>query len=323
MNTYITLNELNSYQNTKVSNLLSYVDIFNTNFSVTGLMLPTLLLLDHGDRYLSIPITDDDVADSFSAYADKILTICYNMYIAKMQYRYTNLIETMFYDYNPIWNVDGTTVTETERNQTETKTHKNNQAMVISQNLKQGQTVTQTTTRGQTITNTETADSAYNYDELSYTNRQDTDTTTYGKTTTHNVAPYNSTTTKTEYADTDSDSDSTTHEKTGTETTKHGINKSNVTSFGEGNDTVTTTTEPTNTTSDNTTTTTYTGNGDTDTTAYTGDPDTVTETRQGNIGVTSTQSLIKQQREIVDFDIIGKFINEIATYICLGVYIKP
>jgi len=52
------------------------------------------------------------------------------------------------------------------------------------------------------------------------------------------------------------------------------------------------------------------------------DTGTVTHeiTEQGNIGVTSTQSLIQEQREVVKFNLIDIIIDDFQKKFCLGVY---
>ena len=52
----------------------------------------------------------------------------------------------------------------------------------------------------------------------------------------------------------------------------------------------------------------------------TSDTGTVTTTRTGNIGVTSTQSLIKEQRDVVQFNIMDYIINDFKNRFCLLVY---
>ena len=47
---------------------------------------------------------------------------------------------------------------------------------------------------------------------------------------------------------------------------------------------------------------------------------TITRLEQGNIGVTSTQSMIKEQREVVQFNIIDHIINDFKTRFCVLVY---
>ena len=52
------------------------------------------------------------------------------------------------------------------------------------------------------------------------------------------------------------------------------------------------------------------------------DTGTVTHerTEQGNIGLTSTQDLIKQQQELVKFNLMDYIINDFSNKFCLGVY---
>lgn len=50
------------------------------------------------------------------------------------------------------------------------------------------------------------------------------------------------------------------------------------------------------------------------------DTGSITTTRTGNIGVTSTQSLIKEQREVVQFNIMDYIINDFKNRFCLLVY---
>lgn len=52
----------------------------------------------------------------------------------------------------------------------------------------------------------------------------------------------------------------------------------------------------------------------------TSDSGKVTTTRTGNIGVTSTQSLIKEQREVVEFNIVDVIVNDFSNRFCLKVY---
>ena len=52
----------------------------------------------------------------------------------------------------------------------------------------------------------------------------------------------------------------------------------------------------------------------------TSDTGSITTTRTGNIGVTSTQSLIKEQRDVVQFNIMDYIINDFKNRFCLLVY---
>ena len=50
------------------------------------------------------------------------------------------------------------------------------------------------------------------------------------------------------------------------------------------------------------------------------DTGSITTTRTGNIGITSTQSLIKEQRDVVQFNIMDYIINDFKNRFCLLVY---
>ena len=50
------------------------------------------------------------------------------------------------------------------------------------------------------------------------------------------------------------------------------------------------------------------------------DTGSITTTRTGNIGVTSTQSLIKEQRDVVQFNIMDYIINDFKNRFCLLLY---
>ena len=52
----------------------------------------------------------------------------------------------------------------------------------------------------------------------------------------------------------------------------------------------------------------------------TSDSGTITTTRTGNIGITSTQSLIKEQREVVEFNIVDVIVDDFSNRFCLKVY---
>ena len=52
----------------------------------------------------------------------------------------------------------------------------------------------------------------------------------------------------------------------------------------------------------------------------TSDTGTITTTRTGNIGITSTQSLIREQRDVVQFNIMDYIINDFKNRFCLLVY---
>lgn len=177
---------------------------------------------------------------------------------AKQVEVWTKLYETMHYEYNPIWNKDGT-IDET-----------------ITHNL------AGTDNRTQDITRTDNLMHSEDYtrtDNLAHTDDATTTTDVYG---------YNSST---------------------------GAPKTLVT---VDNDTSDTGTQRNAGTSSNTGTV---RNAGTDNRS-TSDTGTITTSRteQGNIGVTTTQEMIKQERDVVQFNVMDYIINDFKRRFCLMVY---
>ena len=192
------------------------------------------------------------------------------------------LYKTTQYDYNPIWNKDGT-VTETEtRDLKGTNYHTDNTDRIDNLTDKNTRDYQDKETRD--YTDTETRDLT------------DTQTKDLNDLTQENVYGFNSSTaapaSKTELDQTGTD----TMDYTGTDTMDH-----------TGTDTVD-----------------HTGRQDIDRTydEKTTDTGTVKHERieQGNIGLTSTQALIQEQREVVKINLMDIIINDFQKKFCLGVY---
>ena len=160
----------------------------------------------------------------------------------KQLHVWTELYETLLYDYNPIWNKDGT--------KTETR------------DLAGTEDVTDGNTHSHDITSTR---------NLAHTD---------DSTTTESVFGFNSSTAA------DANKTVLDMDTSDSETVKDAGSSSDSRSI------------------------------DRDTT----DTGTVTTTEQGNIGVTSTQSLIKEQREVVQFNVYDYIIADFRKRFCLMVY---
>ena len=171
---------------------------------------------------------------------------------------WSELYASTQYEYNPIWNVDGTVVEERDLAGTDYRTDDH------------------TTERTHDDTMERTHD-----DTLERTH-DDT------LTTANDVYGYNSDTAAPESKVTADHDGTTTDAHTGTITDAH----------------------------TGTITDTDTGTINHDTT----DTGSITTTRTGNIGVTSTQSLIKEQRDVVQFNIMDYIINDFKNRFCLLVY---
>lgn len=171
---------------------------------------------------------------------------------------WSELYASTQYDYNPIWNVDGTVVEERDLAGTDYRTDDHTTERTHDDSMERTHDDTMERTHDDTLT---TANDVYGYNS---------DT----------AAPESKVT---------ADHDGTiTDAHTGTITDAH----------------------------TGTITDTDTGTINHDTT----DTGSITTTRQGNIGITSTQSLIKEQRDVVQFNIMDYIINDFKNRFCLLVY---
>ncbi len=171
---------------------------------------------------------------------------------------WTELYNSTQFEYNPIWNVDGTVIEERDLAGTDYRTDDHTTERTHDDSMERTHDDTMERTHDDTIT---------------------ADSSTYG---------YNSSTAApTDKVETGHDG-TITDAHTGTITDAH----------------------------TGTITDTDTGTINHDTT----DTGSITTTRQGNIGVTSTQSLIKEQRDVVQFNIMDYIINDFKNRFCLLVY---
>jgi hypothetical protein len=170
-----------------MATIFNDVDIFNELFDITTADLYALFLYEYGERLLSVPFTSADEANRFGTYAANTKTRFGAVYRANLKRRYTELLESMTYDYNPIWNVDGTEVTETENKQHRHEDRdidsKYNQTETVSTTHAQTQTVTTRNNQVQTVHTEQDRD--YNYDEIQRPKK--TETENPGTTITHAV----------------------------------------------------------------------------------------------------------------------------------------
>ena len=171
---------------------------------------------------------------------------------------WTELYNSTQYEYNPIWNVDGTVIEERDLAGTDYRTDDHTTERTHDDSMERTHDDTMERTHDDTIT---------------------ADSSTYG---------YNSSTAA------PTDKVETGHDGTITDT-----HTGTITDAHTG-----------------TITDTDTGTINHDTT----DTGSITTTRQGNIGVTSTQSLIKEQRDVVQFNIMDYIINDFKNRFCLLVY---
>ena len=171
---------------------------------------------------------------------------------------WTELYNSTQFEYNPIWNVDGTVVEERDLAGTDYRTDDHTTERTHDDSMERTHDDTLERTHDDTLT---------------------TDNDVYG---------YNSSTAAPESKVTADHDGTITDAHTGTITDAH----------------------------TGTITDTDTGTINHDTT----DTGSITTTRTGNIGVTSTQSLIKEQRDVVQFNIMDYIINDFKNRFCLLVY---
>ena len=168
------------------------------------------------------------------------------------------LYKTQHYEYNPIWNKDGT-ILETE-----------------TRNLATTEDVTTNVDREDKLTDKNTR------------NFEDKETRDLDDSSTNSVYGFNSST--------EAPESKVVTDYNGTDTINH-----------TGTDTVD-----------------HTGTQDIDTTIDRDTTDTGTisraRTEQGNIGLTSTQDLIRQQQELVKFNLMDYIIKDFGDKFCLGIY---
>lgn len=180
-------------------------------------------------------------------------------------YKYATIYETLFIKYNPIWNVDGTVVTE----------HSGNDMHIL--------------TNGKTVTK------KYGEQNNQTVYGEQNSETTYGETnntSTSYVSPY----------DANSSTVETNKEKNELGGRKDSTKNLSFTDTNKLNEHIDT----------------EENSGDDLTNIEYNSKETIT--RQGNIGVTSTQSLIKESRDIAMFSMFDMIFNDIVNGICIGIW---
>lgn len=204
----------------------------------------------------------------------------------KQLHVWEELYDTTQYEYNPIWNKDGK-ITETH-NLTLKEDSKENMDRVDNLTDKNTKDFKDKNIRDYLDKNTK------DLKELESRNLTDeTLNSTFGFNS-NTEAPASKIESKGGGTDEVKNTGTDTIEHTGTDTIEH-----------TGTDTID-----------------HTGRQDIDKTLdkTTKDTGTITKLEQGNIGVTSTQSLIKEQREVVSYNVMDVIIHDFIDRFCLKVY---
>lgn len=271
-----------------------------------------------------------DEQTDFAYYTDAIKrTIEYTLTANKE--KYNKLYYAMVAEFNPLWNVDGETITERELHQTGTidDTHRGEESTRRTGTDENARRGTETTTHTGNETNSRTGTETNVKDETEETTKTGTDTTARtGTDSTARTGTDTRTTANTTYdsavmydteriTDTPNTTDTTTHNTT--DTTTHNTTD---TTDRDATDTLTLNTNEsltrnlTDGVTHNTTDTTTHNTTDAMTRNLTDsnernltDRETIIETRHGNIGVTTTTKLLT---EFVEYADLVKFLDIIC-----------
>lgn len=241
-------------------------------------------------------------------------------------YNWSKLYDTLFFDYNPIWNKDGTVTITTEGNTGNTR--KYNRNGTDTRNIDYTHSGNNTNNSSDTVSETssgtsnETINGSSSENVNGTTAENDTLVKSYNETVGNYVFGYNSEsaaksseqTTGSEEKDTDTKSGSSTTNSSGTNSsTTSGKTGSVKSTSGTGTENKKETAED-KTVDKNVSTI-------TDSTEDSGNS-TGKENRieQGNIGVTTTQSMIAEEREIVQFNLIDYIVRDFKNHFCILIY---
>lgn len=231
---------------------------------------------------------------------------------------WTKLYNSTMFVYNPIWNKDGT-ITETRSKEYSGESGKESeqrQQDITNKTVEtsnEGESTKSETSSKEASTTKETENERTDNATVSRSSSGDQDSETENK-----VAGFNSSS----YVNKDKQTVDQSWSESGSESTQRTINDegSETGSLSESG-----TVSETGTTSDSGTTSergTVTGSGTTSETGTTSgtESEEYVRTEQGNIGVTSTQQLIKEEREIALFEIDDFIINDFKRQFCILVY---
>lgn len=224
------------------------------------------------------------------------------------------LWETLLYKYNPIWNKDGT-ITEqraiTRSGQTSGTLADMTSGSKTGSASENRTTITDSDTTGRSVTDSDTSTRTVT-DEDTTGSKTTTDT----RAVAHNVTGFDTST----YSPNTQDVNSGTVSESSS-----GSLDSTVSGTGSEDTTVNTTGTLDSTVTDalqhaDTETTSGTLSRTTGSTSSGSDTESYNRTEQGNIGVTTTQQMIREQREIVQFNLYEYMTQSFKHYFCIMTY---
>lgn len=260
-----------------------------------------------------------DTAELEILYPDPtVLNSAMRVWSRAMKPNWDKLYETTHFDYNPIWNKDGVV--------SESETIKRNNAYKDqrdgtgsdTQHSKENATSTEDVTGNQTETNTQTNNLAQGTTSNTHTTTSTNTNTDTDQTVKDYVFGFN---------DTDK-AQSEQHETDGSETV-NGNGSEDVSMTGSQTNTGTVKTDDTisntgKTTNVNVSESESTGNStNSETLDHSGSDDEnreYTRKEQGNIGITTTQQMIREEREVDKFNLMDYIIDSFMQRFCLMVY---
>lgn len=204
--------------------------------------------------------------------------------------QWTKLWDTLLFEYNPIWNKDGTITEEVDRNlKGETNdTNNNTSSLTDSTTSQRDEATTEKQTSDQTVTSSNTQ-------EQTTANQNDTSNKTFGFNSDEAV---------------DKDSSSVTDSGSATTSSSTTDETSNEAEFDKTAEITDTTSKTSSSSSSNTG-------------KQTNEQDekvTTVRKEQGNIGITSTQQLINEERELWEFNYFNRVFEDIDKMLCLSIY---
>lgn len=244
----------------------------------------------------------------------------------ELTYKYEKLVKTLTLEYNPIWNKDGKithTYTRTPNLSTaDTGTLTSETKYGLTQTVTPDLEDTTNATAHETTTPTVSTQTSTNSTVTDTPKTTTTETPAVSTTVTNSVSPYDTTDLTVRDSQTTTPAGNNTTTVTGTDTQ---TSDSTVTVTQSGTDK----TETDSTVTQKHTGETVTANSGSDTVTNSNSntrletgTDNIQEStlEQGNIGVTTTQSMIQEERNIADYSVIDEYLRDVIKYVSLGTY---
>jgi len=272
-----------------------------------------VLECDYWHRIINKLVEKDDFISLLNFVQKKI-----KLYLYTNEYKVSNLYDTTQFEYNPLWNVDGTETRELSREITGEDTDTFNETNTLARTgsdttsnsgynelVKSGNDTTTNSGYTELVKTGNDSTSNSGYDEVV---KSGSNTVTTSKTTMNSSTFYDTEKTVEQPNLTERTNLNSTNQTTHNTTDRNNVNTSSQTAYNTTDRNNLNSSEQTSYNSTNTDSHTGTVSNEKSNT------ETLTETttRQGNIGVTKTTELIESQRQIVNFNFINYICHEIV-----------